>query len=317
MHKYTLEHNYRYGGKCMGKSTFNIVTFDGGGLRGALSIGIFERIQREIPDIIRTANLLGGTSTGSLIALGLAYGVSSNEIKELYSIENSKYIFSKSYSEMLRPKYNNEHLKEILLNIFPEDLKLKDLGKLVVVPSFYIGSETSTWKPIFYNNIPNSPTENARVIDVAMSSSAAPVFFPTYQSHIDGGIMATDPSLACVVYAMGNELGKSCEDMRLLSLGTGYNFNSIKQDTTSWGALDWIISKDPDFPIISLTLEASAQMSQIFSQKLLGDNYNRVNPRMDRDIGMDDCEALSYLAELSNSYDIGDDIAWMKEKWNK
>ena len=43
MHKYTLEHNYRYGGKCMGKSTFNIVTFDGGGLRGALSIGIFER----------------------------------------------------------------------------------------------------------------------------------------------------------------------------------------------------------------------------------------------------------------------------------
>jgi len=38
---------------------------------------------------------------------------------------------------------------------------------------------------------------------------------------------------------------------------------------------------------------------------------------MDRDIGMDDCEALSYLVELSNSYDIGDDIAWMKEKWNK
>jgi len=117
MHKYTLEHNYRYGGKCMGKSTFNIVTFDGGGLRGALSIGIFERIQREIPDIIRTANLLGGTSTGSLIALGLAYGVSSNEIKELYSIENSKYIFSKSYSEMLRPKYNNDHLKYITICI--------------------------------------------------------------------------------------------------------------------------------------------------------------------------------------------------------
>lgn len=301
----------------MDKANFNIVTFDGGGLRGALSIGVFERIQREVPDIIRNTNLLGGTSTGSLIALGLAYGVSSNEIKQLYSIENSKYIFSKSYSEIIRPKYNNDNLKEILLKIFPEDLKLKDLGKLVVIPSFYLGSDTSSWKPIFYNNIPNSSTENARVIDVAMSSSAAPVFFPTYKNHIDGGIMATDPSLACIVYAMGKELGKKCEDMRLLSLGTGYNFNSIKQDTTSWGALDWIMSKDPDLPIISLTLEASAQMSQIFSEKLLGNNYNRVNPRMDRDIGMDDYEALNYLVDLSNSYDIEDDISWMREKWNK
>ncbi|HSQ87284.1 patatin-like phospholipase family protein [Romboutsia sp.] len=301
----------------MEESTFNIITFDGGGLRGALSIGIFERIQREIPDIIRTTNLLGGTSTGSLIALGLAYGVSCNEIKELYSIEKSKYIFSKSYSEVLRPKYNNDNLKEILLSIFPEDLKLKDLGKLVVIPSFYIGSETSSWKPIFYNNIPNSSTENARVVDVAMSSSAAPVFFPTYKNHVDGGIMATDPSLACIVYAMGKELGKSCDNMRLLSLGTGYNSNSIKQDTTSWGAVDWIVSKNPDFPIISITLEGNSGMSQIFSQKLLEDNYNRVNPRIDRDIGLDDCDALNYLIDMSESYDIEDVIKWMKEKWNK
>lgn len=301
----------------MEKSTFNIITFDGGGLRGSLSIGIFERIQKEFPDIIRTSNLLGGTSTGSLIALGLAYGVSCNEIKELYSIEKAKYIFSKSYSEMLRPKYNNDNLKEILLSIFPEDLKLKDLGKLVVIPSFYIGNETSSWKPIFYNNIPNSSTENARVVDVAMSSSAAPVFFPTYKNHIDGGIMATDPSLACIVYAMGKELGKSCDNMRLLSLGTGYSFNSIKQDTTSWGAVDWIISKNPDFPIISITLEGNAGMSQIFSEKLLEDNYNRINPRLDRDIGMDDCEALDYLIDMSQNYDIKDHIKWMKDKWNK
>lgn len=301
----------------MEKSIFNIITFDGGGLRGALSIGIFERIQREFPDIIRKTNLLGGTSTGSLIALGLAYGVSCSEIKELYSIEKAKYIFSKSYSEMLRPKYNNDNLKEILLSIFPQDLKLKDLGKLVVIPSFYIGDETSSWKPVFYNNIPNSPTENARVVDVAMSSSAAPVFFPTYKNHIDGGIMATDPSLAGIIYAVGKELGKTCDNMRLLSLGTGYNFNSIKQDTTSWGAVDWIISKNPDFPIISITLEGNAGMSQIFSEKLLGDNYNRINPRLDRDIGMDDCDALDYLISMSENYNIKDDIKWIKEKWNK
>lgn len=301
----------------MENSNFNIVSFDGGGLRGALSICIFENIQKKMPDIIRNTNMIGGTSTGSLIALGLAYGLSCSEVSQLYSQENVDFIFDKSYSEMLRPKYNNANLKELLLSVFPEKLKLKDLGKLVVIPSFYIGSETSEWKPIFYNNIPNSPTENARVIDVAMSSSAAPVFFPTYQNHIDGGIIATDPGLACVIHSMSKEIGKYKEDIRLLSLGTGYNFNSIKQDTTSWGALDWIISKNPDFPIISMTLEGNAQMSQIFSKMLLEDNYEKINPRIDKDIGMDDCESLQYLIDLANNYDITKHLKWIQENWSK
>lgn len=301
----------------MENSNFNIVSFDGGGLRGALSICIFENIQKKMPDIIRNTNMIGGTSTGSLIALGLAYGLSCSEVSQLYSQENVDFIFDKSYSEMLRPKYNNANLKELLLSVFPEKLKLKDLGKLVVIPSFYIGSETSEWKPIFYNNIPNSPTENARVIDVAMSSSAAPVFFPTYQNHIDGGIIATDPGLACVIHSMSKEIGKYKEDIRLLSLGTGYNFNSIKQDTTSWGALDWIISKNPDFPIISMTLEGNAQMSQIFSKMLLEDNYEKINPRIDKDIGMDDCESLQYLIDLGNNYDITKHLKWIQENWSK
>lgn len=299
----------------MEDSTFNILAFDGGGLKGTLSISILERIQKDFSEIVRTTNMIGGTSTGSLIALALAYGVSSSKIKELYSIKNSKYIFDKSYSEMIRPKYNSKHLKEVLLEIFPESLKLKDLGKLVVVPSFYIGSETSSWKPIFYNNIPNSDTEDARVVDVAMSSSAAPVFFPTYNNHIDGGIIATDPSLSCVLYAMGKELSKKSSNIRLLSIGTGYNYNSIKEDTTSWGAIDWIISKDPDLPIISITLEGNSQTSQIFSKKLLEDNYFRINPKIDKDIAMDNYDEIEYLTEVGKSCDLGETFKWLNERW--
>ncbi|MGL6106284.1 patatin-like phospholipase family protein [Romboutsia sp.] len=300
----------------MGYKSFKILAFDGGGLRGALSITLLRRIQMEMPQIVRNTNLISGTSTGSLIALGLAYGVSPREIEELYSLENSKYIFHKSYSEMIRPKYDNKHLKEKLLSIFPENLRLKDLGKLVVIPTFYIGNETSNWKPIFYNNLPNSSTENARVVDVAMSSSAAPVFFPTYNYHIDGGIIATDPSLVSLIYAMGKEINKKTEDIRLLSFGTGYCYNSIKQDTTTWGVVDWIVNKDPSLPIISITLEGNAQMSQFLSEKLLEENYCRINPHMDRDISMDDCEAINYLVELGENYDIEDYLRWIKNKWD-
>ncbi|OJT78674.1 patatin [Clostridioides difficile] len=293
-------------------SNFNILAFDGGGLKGALSISILERIVKEYPNLLNNINMFGGTSTGSLIALGLAYGVSPKEIKELYSIENSKYIFNKSYAEILRPKYENKNLKEVLLSIFPEELELKDLNKLVMIPSFYIGNEENAWKPVFYNNMPNSFTKTSKVVDVAMASSAAPVFFPTYNRHVDGGIIATDPSLACIIHAIDS--GFRLKNTRLFSIGTGYVYNSIKADTTEWGAIDWIINKEPDLPIISITLEGNSQMSQLFSQKLLGDNYYRLNPKMEKDVAMDDCDALEYLMSLGENCDIKDAFGWIKKK---
>ena len=298
-------------------STFNILSFDGGGLRGTLSIHLLKKLQNLTPNIIKTTNMISGTSTGSLIALGLAYGLSAEEISNLYSKENIEYIFDKSYSQIARPKYDNDNLKEVLLRIFPENLKLKDLGKLVIIPAFYLGDEDNTWKAMFYNNIPNSPTEDFRVVDVAMASSAAPVFFPTYERNIDGGIIATDPSLASIIYSIDKTLGKSIENIRLLSFGTGYYYNSIKQDTSNWGAIDWVVSKDPDLPIISVTLEGNAQVSQIFSKKLLQDNYYRLNPRMNRDISMDDVKAVDYLTKLAKEYDMTECVSWINDKWNK
>lgn len=296
-------------------STFNILSFDGGGIRGALSIRLLEKIQTINSDIIKNTNMISGTSTGSLIALGLAYGISAKEISNLYCKENLEYIFDKSYSIISKPKYENKHLKEVLLSVFPENLKLRDLGKLVIIPSFYLGDNNNFWKAMFYNNIPNSPTEDFRVIDVAMASSAAPVFFQSYESHIDGGIIATDPSLASIIYSIDEDLGKKIKNIRLLSFGTGYYYDSIKEDTSEWCAIDWVTSKDPDLPIITVTLEGISQVSQIFSKKLLDDNYYKINPKMDRYIAMDDVKELQYLKELANEYDITECINWINNKW--
>ena len=71
----------------MSDSTFNILSFDGGGIRGALSIKLIEKIQNETPNIVKKSNMISGTSTGSLIALGLAYGMTSHREKACYSIE--------------------------------------------------------------------------------------------------------------------------------------------------------------------------------------------------------------------------------------
>lgn len=56
---------------------------------------------------------------------------------------------------------------------------------------------------------------------------------------------------------------------------------------------------------------------QIFSKKLLDSNYYRVNPKMDKDISMDDTKSMDYLLELAEEYNIKDCINWINNKWNK
>lgn len=74
------------------------------------------------------------------------------------------------------------------------------------------------------------------------------------------------------------------------------------------------------FPVTiagAVTLEGNAQLSQIFSKKLLDSNYYRVNPKMDKDISMDDTKSMDYLLELAEEYNIKDCINWINNKWNK
>lgn len=297
-------------------NSFNILTFDGGGIRGLLSLNILKRIQDHYPSFLDKVSLLGGTSTGSFIALGLAYGLSIEQIMYMYDFENSSYIFSKSYPEILRSKYDNTRLKEILLQVFPKDLKLKDLNRYVMIPTFYIGDENNPWKAIFYSNLPSSQNADALVIDVALASSAAPIFFPIYKNHIDGGIVANDPSLACLIHILNDGINQNLSEVKLASIGTGYAYTSIKSNNPNWSAIDWVVGKNPSHPIISVILEGNSQMSKTFTSKLLNDNYIRINPKMDYSIALDDYKSIDYLNELGKECIINDAIKWIGEKWN-
>ena len=71
---------------------FKILAFDGGGIRGALSIEILCRIVDKYPRFLDEIDLFSGTSTGAIIASLLAKEVPLSEIKKLYSKEISKKI---------------------------------------------------------------------------------------------------------------------------------------------------------------------------------------------------------------------------------
>jgi len=88
-----------------------ILSLDGGGIRGALTLGYLKKIETILREKENDPNLLlcdyfdliGGTSTGSIIAAGLAIGKTVDEIAELYMNWAAKFS-AKRKSGLIRCK---------------------------------------------------------------------------------------------------------------------------------------------------------------------------------------------------------------------
>src|SRR6516225_6511323 len=70
----------------MTHTTYRILSCDGGGIRGVITAKLLQALD---PSVIKNIDLFAGTSTGSIIALGLASGVPIDTIVELYSSQKS------------------------------------------------------------------------------------------------------------------------------------------------------------------------------------------------------------------------------------
>lgn len=77
-------------------ASYRILSFDCGGIRGLLSLILLERLEKALPGWLDKADLLAGTSTGGIIALGLAHGVTVAELRRLYE-DCGKLVFDYSW----------------------------------------------------------------------------------------------------------------------------------------------------------------------------------------------------------------------------
>lgn len=299
---------------------YKIMTFDGGGIRGALTATLLKRLNILFPKLINQVDLFAGTSTGSFIALGLACGKNPEELVELYSKENGRFIFNRQYINLSRPKYNNKNLTSVLNSTFPPGLRLRELNHKVLVPSFkVIGSGSEHWGPAFYNNFPNSSNRDEYVVDVALASSAAPTYFPAHLSHIDGGVIVNNPSTAAIAHATDTQAGKQrLTDISLLSIGTGFNPVKFTAKTKDWGVLQWALnpSPPPELPLITILTDGVVEADAHFSSQLLGSRYFRLNPPLPEPVSLDDYKQIPNLVKLAEEFDLGPTIQWIKRNWS-
>ena len=301
---------------------FRIIALDGGGIRGVLTSALLERLEKSQPDLTSHANLIAGTSTGGILALALASGLSPTEARTLYERLGGK-VFKDSLwdnlvdlGQLRGAQYNNKTLKEELTNTFGS-MTLNDLKTQVVISSFDLDNEATgpgafrSWKPKYFHNFPGTDSDgHERVVDVALYTSAAPTFFPIYRGYIDGGVISNNPSMCAVAQALHPMTGKQkLRDIRLLSIGTGFNPKYLTASNEDWGLVQWAPH------LVSLMLEGSMGLADYQCKQILGNHYIRVNPVLPMEIGLDGVDKITVMNTLASQFDLNKAMTWLKRNF--
>ena len=306
---------------------YRILSLDGGGIRGLLTCRIMERLQEQVPGWLESVDLIAGTSTGGIIALGIAHGLSPADLRRFY-YERGKRIFDDTWLDNIRDlgglagaQYDNKHLKEELVDIFGTTL-LKDLRRNVLISSFDLDNEATveaqrTWKPKFWHNFDGSDSDgNARAAYVAMFTSAAPTYFPTADRYVDGGVIANNPSLAALAQVLDVRVNitprPQLGQIAMLSLGTGQTLSRIEGKNLDWGVAHWAR------PLVSILIDGSVGVADYQCRQILGDQYFRLNPQFppDKKFDMDDVGRMDDLLSFGASgVDISKAVDWLRKTW--
>lgn len=215
---------------------FKMLCIDGGGIKGLYSSKILEHLEDKIEgNISDYFDMICGTSTGGLIALGLSLNISTPEISAIYE-KNGEKIFpelgkgkSKFKQYASGGKYTDVELKKVLENIFGNK-KLKNCNNILCIPSYSL-TDGRPWIFKFGHRKEMNRTRDDETlcIDVALATSAAPTYLPVAEidsydnrQFIDGGIFANDPSMVGFTEAMSFFVGENNEydELHILSISS-------------------------------------------------------------------------------------------------
>jgi len=302
--------------------TFKVLSIDGGGIKGLYAARLLEHFEERFNcHIADYFDLVCGTSTGGLIALGLSLDIPVSLISNLY-YRRGKHIFPQRNSLLgalkqllLRSKYDNQELKTALQEIFGART-LAESRCLLCIPTF---SLTDGRPFIFkYDHAEGNLCRDGQTkyVDIALATSAAPAYLPIVtidnydrKQFIDGGVYANNPTLIGVVEALRYfvGIGKRFQKLMVMSIGSlepnpGRRFVSKHNRSV----IDW--NKD----LISTFFEGQACLTSYFVETLAQHcdspfDYVRIpgaplSPAQAQIINLDNTssEALQLISQMGN-----------------
>ncbi len=308
-----------------------VLSIDGGGLRGIIPARILVEIENLTgKPICELFDLMAGTSTGGIIALGLAKPDSTGkpeytaqEIYELYTTKG-KDIFPRGCMRNIRSlffdeKYPASGIENVLQTYF-RDTPLRDALAEVLIVSYDIedsgplifrsrtianASPTPTSiDSLDYANQGTNAELEVLMWKIARATTAAPTFFEPFpmgkHTLIDGGVMANNPAMLAHVEASSQHQKSS---LLHLSLGAGRlkGTNLTYQQTRNWGAAKWLR------PLFTILLVGPGQVTHLEMEHLISwcdeGKYYRFDPWIPKELeAMDDIRHIPELEQIAEEY---------------
>jgi len=306
---------------------YRVVSIDGGGIRGLVTTILLQRIVATpgLEHFLDSIDLIAGTSTGGILALGVAHQLDLNRIRDVYTTKGAK-IFDDTWLDDLvdlgrlrGADYDTGPLRRELKKLFGR-ATLGELKRRVLIAAFDLDNEDPdpekrTWKPKLFHNYPGPNNDRASLaLDVALYTAAAPTYFPSVDGYIDGGVYANNPAMCALAQTRDSRYSSasSLDDVVLLSLGTGTSLQYIKGKSHDWGYAQWVK------PLINLMLDGTAGIADYQCRQMLGDRYHRLAPVFPAGttVPLDAIDKIPYMIEFAEAVPIDETIDWLKQTWN-
>ncbi len=232
-------------------TTFKILSIDGGGIKGIFPAQVLAYLEdnclggQPIGDYF---DLIAGTSTGGIIALGLGAGLAAHSLLDLYVNEGHRVFPPDQRASNQRPW--NRYLRNGYDRTALDELLWQNLGTTTLRESRYRllipATEAKHGDPAVYKT-PHHPgyflDGDKPMAEVAAATSAAPTYLkPVLQDGyilLDGGIWANNPTMMALVEAL-TCFAVQRENIVILSIGCGQDgFRINPKQAAGAGLYQW------------------------------------------------------------------------------
>ncbi len=273
------------------------ISIDGGGIRGVIVTKALSMLEQELKQPLHDVfRLAVGTSTGSIIAAGLASGLTAEHLYEMY-LQLGRDIFKKSYRTTLWYLFNHRYLQpplEKALHTYFGDKTVGDVWKADPPTDLIITAFDAIEYRTRFIKSHKSKYDKWPLVDAVIASTAAPTYFPSLDGNfIDGGVGSYNNPCYLAAYEIQFVLSWKLEDTTLLSIGTGREVSQIKK-----GAIDRFLPIQYISPLLDAFTQSAADQQVALVKKLFDKlDFRRFQVDLKAPIQMDDASRTEEMID--------------------
>lgn len=292
-----------------------LLSIDGGGILGTFPAAFLAGLEQDLPKPIGSYfDLIAGTSTGGIIALGLAMGLRASELLDLYE-KRGPEIFGQGRGpfvdyllrkvrlgrQLVLHKYDPGPLQAVLEEVLG-DRRIGDANTRLLVPAWNpVARSVYIYKTAHHPRLRND--YKCLAVDAAMATAAAPTYFRQHVTQYaagltDGGTWANNPTALAVVEAI-TMLGWPRDSLHVLSIGCLDETYTIRK----WAGVGTLGSK-----VIKLFMDGQSHGAMGIAKLLTGHEHDRsaihrINHTVPLNaFKMDDTRVIQDLKGLGHSF---------------